>query len=174
MEDGGPEGDLPAFCAKPTLVVGCGNELFGDDGFGCALARRLEEDGAVPDSVCVLEVGTSVRKVLFTLCLSPVRPRRLLVLDAVDAGREPGEIFEIAPAEIPEAKRDDFSLHMVPTSNLLRELQEECGVDVRVLACQTGPLPEEVRPGLSPAVREAVPRAAAWVARAYFAAAAGG
>ena len=44
----------------------------------------------------------------------------------------------------PLAKLDDFSLHQLPTSNLLRELQEICGVEVRVLACQTGPLPEEV------------------------------
>ncbi len=165
----GPDEVLPLFCRKPTLVLGCGNVLFGDDGFGCAVAERLAADPSVPDSVCVLDAGTSVRTVLFTLCLSPARPGRILVVDAIDAGREPGELFEIDPADIPPAKRDDFSLHMLPTTNLLRELQEGCGVEVRVLACQTGPLPEEIRPGLSPAVSAAVPRAAEWVARAYFA-----
>ena len=66
----------------------------------------------------------------------------------------PGEIFEIDPADIPAVKLDDFSLHQLPTSNLLRELQESCGVEVRVLACQTGPLPEEISQGLSEAVSE--------------------
>ncbi len=161
------EGELPEFCCKPTLILGCGNVLFGDDGFGCAVVERLQGEGGVPDSVCVLDAGTGARSLLFTLCLSPVRPRRLLIVDAIDAGREPGELFEIDPAEIPPAKADDFSLHHVPTSNLLRDVQERCGVEVRVLACQTGPLPEEVRPGLSPAVLAALPRAAEWVARVY-------
>jgi coenzyme F420 hydrogenase subunit delta len=162
------EGDLPEFCRKPTLILGCGNLFFGDDGFGSALVERLQLSGEVPDSVCLLDAGTGARAVLFTLCLSAARPRRLLVVDAIDAGREPGELFEIDPAEIPAAKADDFSLHQIPTSNLLRELEGMCGVEVRVLACQTGPLPDEVRPGLSPPVQGALARAAAWVAREYY------
>ena len=162
------ESDLPDFCRKPTVVLGVGNILFGDDGFGCAVVDYLEAHYPVPEAVCLLDAGTSVRKLLFTLCLSTARPERLLILDAIDAGRSPGEIFEVDPAEIPPAKLDDFSLHQLPTSNLLRELQKTCGVEVRVLACQTGPLPEEISPGLSKAVAHAVPQAAEWVVCEYF------
>jgi len=162
------QSDLPEFCRKPILVLGCGNILFGDDGFGCAVVDYVEAHHAVPEAVCLLDVGTGVRKLLFTLCLSSARPQRLLILDAIDAGRSPGEIFEIDPAEIPPVKLDDFSLHQLPTSNLLRELQESCGVEVRVLACQTGPLPEEISQGLSKAVSGAVPQAAEWLVREYF------
>ena len=158
---------LPDFCRKPTLVLGIGNLLFGDDGFGCAVVEYVEKHYAVPETVCLLDAGTSVRKLLFTLCLSPIRPHRLLILDAIDVGRTPGEVFEINPAEIPPVKLDDFSLHQLPTSNLLRELQESCGVEVRVLACQTGPLPEEISPGLSPAIQAAVPHAAQWLMGEY-------
>jgi coenzyme F420 hydrogenase subunit delta len=161
------EAELPEFCRKPTLVLGCGNVFFGDDAFGCALVERLQAGGGVPDSACVMDVGTGARALLFTLCLSPVRPRRLLIVDAIDAGREPGELFELDPALIPAVKTDDFSLHQLPTSNLLRELQEFCGVEVRVLACQTGPLPDQIRPGLSPAVSSALPRAEEWVVGEY-------
>src|SRR5271157_4831622 len=162
------ESDLPEFCRKPTVVLGVGNTLFGDDGFGCAVVDYVEAHYPVPEDVCLLDAGTGVRKLLFTLCLSSARPRRLLILDAIDAGRRPGEIFEIDPAEIPPVKLDDFSLHQLPTSNLLRELQETCGVEVRVLACQTGPLPEEISQGLSKAVSGAVPQAAEWLVRNYF------
>ena len=162
------QSDLPDFCSKPTLVLGCGNTLFGDDGFGCAVVDYVEAHYAVPETVCLLDVGTGVRKLLFTLCLSPIRPKRLIILDAIDAARSPGEVFEIDPAEIPPVKLDDFSLHQLPTSNLLRELQETCGVEVRVLACQTGPLPEEISAGLSDAVSCAVPQAAEWLVREYF------
>jgi coenzyme F420 hydrogenase subunit delta len=159
---------LPEFCRKPTLILGCGNTLFGDDGFGCELVDYIERNFPVPGAVCLLDVGTGVRKLLFTLCLSPARPERILILDALDVQRAPGEILEVNPAEIPPIKLDDFSLHQIPTSNLLRELESQCGVQVRVLACQTGPLPCEVRPGLSAAVRAALPQAAAWVVQEYF------
>ncbi len=162
------ESDLPDFCRKPIVVLGIGNVLFGDDGFGCAVVDYLESHCQVPETVCLLDAGTGVRKLLFTLCLSSARPQRLLIIDAIDAGRTPGEIFEIDPAEIPPVKLDDFSMHQLPTSNLLRELQETCGVEVRVLACQTGPLPEEISQGLSTAVRRAVPQAAEWLVREYF------
>ena len=160
--------DLPDFCRKPIVVLGIGNILFGDDGFGCAVVDYLESHYQIPEAVCLLDAGTGVRKLLFTLCLSSARPQRLLILDAIDAGRTPGEIFEIDPAEIPPVKLDDFSMHQLPTSNLLRELQETCGVEVRVLACQTGPLPEEISQGLSKAVSGAVPQAADRVVREYF------
>jgi len=159
---------IPDFCCKPALILGCGNVFFGDDGFGCALAEYLEAHFDVPGSVCLLDAGTGVRKLLFTLCISSVRPRRLLIVDAADFGREPGEWFEIDPTDIPAVKLDDFSMHQLPTSNMLRELQQQTGVEVRVLACQTGPLPEEVCPGLSGPVQRAVREAAGWVAREYF------
>jgi len=164
----GDDAALPDFCRKPTLILGVGNILFGDDGFGCAIVDYVETHTRVPPHVCLLDVGTGVRNLLFTLVLSPVRPRRLLILDAVDAGRAPGELFEIKPSEMPTPKLDDFSMHQIPTSNMLLELQAQCGIEVRVLACQTGPLPEEVRPGLSEPVRRALPGAAAWIVSEYF------
>jgi coenzyme F420 hydrogenase subunit delta len=165
--------ELPEFCRKPILILGCGNTLFGDDGFGCALVEYLEAHYTLPEDVCLLDVGTGVRKLLFTLCLSPVRPRRVFILDALDVGRDPGEVLEIAPEDIPAIKCDDFSLHQLPTSNLLRELEEQCGVEVQVLACQTASLPEEVRPGLSDPVLRALPRAAELIAARLFPAASG-
>lgn len=161
------QGDIPEYCRQPTLILGCGNVLFGDDGFGCALVDYVVSHRRVPADVCMLDAGTGVRKLLFTLCLSPERPRRLLILDAFDAGRAPGELFEVDPAGIPAVKLDDFSMHQIPTSNLLRELQESCGMEVRVLACQTDVLPEEMSPGLSPAVAAALPRAAEWLFAEY-------
>lgn len=160
--------EVPDYCQKPTLILGCGNIFFGDDGFGCELADYLTEHYPEPEHVCVLDAGTGVRKLLFTLCLSPVRPRRLLILDAIDAGRAPGELFEIDPADIPAVKLDDFSMHQLPTSNMLRELQQQCGVEVRVLACQTNPLPDHISPGLSEPVRLAIPEAARRVAASYY------
>ena len=45
--------DLPDFCRKPTVVLGIGNILFGDDGFGCAVVDYVEAHYPVPEAVCL-------------------------------------------------------------------------------------------------------------------------
>jgi coenzyme F420 hydrogenase subunit delta len=154
---------MPEYCVCQTLVLGCGNELFGDDGFGPAVARRLREMPDAPRGVCALDVGTAVREVLFDVLLGPVRPRRVVVVDAVDLSREPGEVWSIEAGELPEVKLDDFSMHQMPTSNLLRELSELAGVEVTCVVGQVSAFPPEVQPGLSRPVRHAVDRAAEMV-----------
>jgi coenzyme F420 hydrogenase subunit delta len=144
---------------KECLIFGCGNPLFGDDGFGPAVIELLEDKRCTPQNVTVLDVGTSVRDILFDILLSATRPQRIVIVDAVRMpGREPGDIFEIAVEEISPAKISDFSLHQFPTTNMLKEIKEHTGIDVRVFVVQTTDLPSEVRPGLSEPVQQAVPR----------------
>lgn len=149
---------LPEHCAKSVVVLGCGNVLLGDDGFGPAVAERLDS-GEIPAWATVIDAGTAVRELLFDMALSDQRPERLVVVDAVDAGRKPGEVFEVSLEEIPEAKVTDFSPHQAPTSNLLRELRDHCEVEVTVLVCQVARIPSDVQMGLSPEVTLAVERA---------------
>ena len=155
--------------SHPVLVFGCGNTLFGDDGFGPAVIDRLRQDGRIPDDTHVEDVGTSISDLLFDLSLSVKKPREICIVDAVDVpGRKPGEIFEISPTDLPMVKRPDFSMHQFPSINLLQELQEGAGVSVRILAVQIARIPEEVQPGLSAEVDAALPSACAWIEREIF------
>ena len=147
------------YCNKEVLVLGCGNILFGDDGFGPEAVEYLINNYGIPTGVDVINAGLSVRKILFTIVLNDKRPKRIIIVDAVDAGRQPGEIFELDIDQIPEKKIDDFSMHQLPTSNLLRELKKMCGVDVRIIAVQTQNIPAEVSIGLSEVVRGSFPDA---------------
>ena len=155
---------LPAFCRADILVLGVGNMLFSNDGFGPAVTDLLERNYQWDDDVYVMDVGTGVRKLLFTIALSEIRPREIIVVDAVDWGKRVGEVFEIAADELPDTKIDDFSLHQVPTSNLLRELQEDCGVLITVIACDVGEIKQEIEPGLSASIMAASERAAQLIA----------
>jgi coenzyme F420 hydrogenase subunit delta len=159
---------LPVYCQKEILIAGCGNKLFGDDGFGPEVVEYLLSHYAIPDNVCLLDVGTGIRKILFTISLGGPRPRVIVILDAVDKGRKPGEIFEITLDEIPKEKIDDFSMHQVPSSNLLKELQDCCAVEVRVMACQIKTIPETMQSGLSEPVKKAVPLMAQRIVKEYF------
>jgi coenzyme F420 hydrogenase subunit delta len=141
---------------KSVLIFGCGNILFGDDGFGPAVIKNLQQY-PLPPEVGIMDVGTSIRDILFNLALSEKRPRQLIIVDAVDKpGKQPGEVFEISVEEIPAKKTADFSLHQFPTINILKELQDYTSMDVRVLVAQVDFLPEEVSPGLSPSMEAAI------------------
>ncbi len=147
------------FLDKRVLVLGCGNPLFGDDGFGPAAVDYFREHFDAPGDVMLIDAGIGVRNILFDVAIGEGKTRKIVIVDAVDAGRVPGEVFSLDVSDIPAKKIDDFSMHQVPTSNLLREIQELRRVEVRVICAQVESIPESVRPGLSETLARAVPLA---------------
>ncbi len=142
---------------KSVLIFGCGNVLWGDDGFGPAVIARLKEHYQLPEDVLALDVGTSIRDILFDLVLSDKKPKKIFIIDAVEyPDRQPGEVFEIPVEGIPDKKTSDFSLHQFPTVNMLQELKEHSPIEVKILVAQVESIPDEVTPGLTPAMLGAV------------------
>ena len=145
---------------KRVLIFGCGNILWGDDGFGPAVVGRLNRQYQLPDDVLAMDVGTSIRDILFDLALSETKPAKLIIVDAVEyPDHEPGEVYEIPVEGIPEKKTADFSLHQFPTVNILQELKDHTGIEVKVIVGQIKEIPQEVKPGLSEVMEQAVPKA---------------
>ncbi len=142
---------------KPELlVVGVGNEMMRDEGVGMAVARELQgrELGA---RVRVLELGTRG----FDLICEMEGVARVIVIDAVRAGGEPGSIYQFAPeqarstndaggTEVPPLRRTS-SLHGLDLLDVI-ELAAVTGIRPEVTI--VGVEPEEVAPGqgLSPTV----------------------
>jgi coenzyme F420 hydrogenase subunit delta len=157
----------PAFCKARILILGVGNVLFGDDGFGPEAVSHLASHHRIPDDIYVMDVGTGVRKLLFTLSLGEEVPEEIVVLDAVDGGHGDWRVGEIRLENLPDAKLDDFSLHQVPTSNMLRELQDVRGVRVSVVACDVGVVPQVIQAGLSSGARQAVAEACRHIAERF-------
>jgi coenzyme F420 hydrogenase subunit delta len=150
---------IPDFYQNPVIVLGCGNILFGDDGFGPSVVEFITNNYLIPENVSVINAGTSVREILFNIVLNKQRPEKIIIVDAIDAGRQPGEIFELSVDEIPENKIDDFSFHQLPTSNLLKELKQHCNVEVIIISAQVKNIPQEICPGLSKSLIDAIPKA---------------
>jgi coenzyme F420 hydrogenase subunit delta len=143
---------------KSILVLGCGNRLFGDDGFGPEVVEYYRECHTIPEDVEVLDAGTGVRNLLFNIVLGEERPRKIIIVDAMDVGKDSGEVFELELSQIPVKKKDDFCMHSLPTSNLLQELQDFCHVEVKIISAQVEMIPDAVCPGLSKTLRGAFPR----------------
>jgi coenzyme F420 hydrogenase subunit delta len=159
---------VPTYCHKDILIAGVGNVLFGDDGFGPEVIDYLNNNYRIPDNVCLADAGTGIRKILFTISLSDIRPKTIVIIDAVDKGKKPGEVFDILLDELPVEKIDDFSIHQVPSSNLLKELQDLCNVKVVIKVCQIKEIPETIQSGLSDPLKKAVPTLAEKIAEEYF------
>jgi coenzyme F420 hydrogenase subunit delta len=141
-----------------TVIFGCGNVVMGDDGYGPAVVDELNSRYQLPEGVEAIDVGTCIREHLFDYVLSAEgRPDRIIVLDAVDfPDRKPGDVFLMDTSAIPPKKIHDFSLHQFPTVNLLVELEQHTGVRVYIVAAQVECIPDEITPGLSPAMSAAV------------------
>lgn len=131
--------------------------LFGDDGFGPAVAERLQDRCDLPSNAAVVNAGSAVRDLLFTVMLSEPRPRRIIVVDAIDVGDVPGRVYERGIEDVPVADAGDHSMHSAPTSRLLRDLHDTCGIEVTVISVQAHKMPREVNPGLSEPVRASIP-----------------
>lgn len=74
-----------------VLVVGVGNVLHGDDGFGVAVAERLSQR-ELPSTVDVAETGIGGIHLVHELMAGY---DALVVVDAVDRGRPPGTVMVI-------------------------------------------------------------------------------
>lgn len=96
---------------EQVLVVGIGNELLGDEGLGVHVARSLLERPELPAcGLDVLEAGTSLLDALPEMA----RYRRVILVDAVAAGGEPGTIYRtrsVAPLLAADRPPREISLH---------------------------------------------------------------
>jgi coenzyme F420 hydrogenase subunit delta len=144
-----------------VLILGCGNVLLGDDGFGPAVIEQITSGSRLPPDVHAEDVGTSVREVLFDVALSERRPAHLILVDTMHKeGKKHGEVFEVNVRDLPEKKITDYSMHQLPTSNLLKEIADLCGVRVTIIAAQLSDPAAALTMELSEAMTKAVLTAA--------------
>ena len=150
---------MPEYARKRVLVLGVGNVLFGDDGFGPSAAEYMLKNCEIPEDIYVMDVGTGSGDILFNVALSQTKPEKIIILDAVDMKRKPGEVFQLSVDELPASKLSDFSMHFFPSANLLKELRDQMDINIIIVACQAERMPDSVSTGLSDSVKRAIPKA---------------
>lgn len=116
-------------------MVACfGNVLRGDDGFGAAVAQRLDEQ-ALPPGVEVAEVGIGGIHLVQALLEPPADA--VLVVDATDLGRPPGTVMVQRPA-VP----DVHALDVGQRRDLLADMHYATPERAFLLARGLGVLPD--------------------------------
>lgn len=134
------------------LVLGIGNALMNDDAVGVTAIEQLTERYIFPAGITIVDGGT------LGLDLLPMLEeiRKLLIIDAIDMGAAPGEIFRLQGDEVPRAFASKLSVHQMGVQDLLAvaELQGHVPEELVVWGVQPGSIEMEMR--LTPAVAAAL------------------
>ncbi len=145
------------------LIAGMGNVLRGDDGFGIRVVEALSSAANFPDGVKVYEAGIGGIALVQELMSGY---DALVLIDAIDKGREPGSLFVVEPVAH-KHKTDELELHQsmvdMHYADPSKVLMLAEALNVRPpKVCLVGCQPEYVDDAverLTPSVERAVPLA---------------
>jgi len=98
-----------------TLVLGLGNTIMTDDGFGVKVVTTLSSRYHFQGPVKLLDGGTLGLDLLPHL----EEIESLLIIDALDMRAEPGKIFRLQGDEVPRAFASKLSVHQMGLQDLL-------------------------------------------------------
>ena len=137
---------------EKTAIIGIGNLILRDEGLGVHVVRQLE-DRELPRGVELIDGGTATTELL------PVihETERIIVIDALKAGGEPGTIYRVTPEDLVCETERPLSLHQVGFLEVLGMAQQLGGHgQVAIIGVE----PKEISWGveLSPEVEATVPK----------------
>jgi len=150
-----------------VLVLGIGNLLWADEGFGVRAVEALHAAFEFPRAVTLQDGGT-----LGLMLYEPVASaRRVLVFDAIDFGLPPGTLRVLRNGEVPAWGRTKLSPHQTSFNDVLALAQMNGRTPDEIVAIGVQPvelndfggsLRPSVRNRLPEAVRLAADQLAAW------------
>lgn len=115
LSDQTDQSDSTKSALKKINVVGLGNLLFGDEGFGVETMRALEASGTYPESVSFIDGGTQGLYLLdyFESCDA------LLVFDSIIPIEFEPKVYQYSNDELPAFIHRKMSSHQMGLSELL-------------------------------------------------------
>jgi hydrogenase maturation protease len=103
-----------------TLILGVGNLLLSDEGVGLRVVERLVTTYELPEGVQTLDGGTLGLDLLYYLENADGRPvENLLIVDAVEMGKEPGTLLRLEGDEVPSFLSVKVSPHQIGIPDML-------------------------------------------------------
>jgi hydrogenase maturation protease len=100
-------------------ILGLGNILLQDEGFGVHFVRWFEKNYQVPENVKIVEGGTLGYGLLDTVCSC----NHLLVIDVIKANDEPGSVYRFTKEEIDAQMLQPTSAHEVSFQDVLFKVE---------------------------------------------------
>lgn len=106
------------FTAENT-VLGIGNIILSDEGFGVRVVEYLEKNFTFPENVRLIDGGTLGVELMHFI----TGTERLLIIDSINGGAEPGKIFHLRDDELKNYFAQKISAHEVGIQDVLTMLE---------------------------------------------------
>ncbi len=145
------------------LVIGCGNILKGDDGFGPAVINYLEQHYEASRNTQIIDAGLACGEWLRPLTIDDERPDWIIIIDTMDLGKKPGEIEILQAQNLPQIP-EQASSHFFPDRSIIEAILKT-GTRITFVTCQLKQISTELTTKLSEEVSNAVPKAAGIIAK---------
>lgn len=100
--------ELKNLASSPFLVLGVGNILLSDEGVGVHIIKIMQEMEPLP-LTDLIDGGTALVELLHLLS----NREKVVVIDAVKCGGEPGAVYRFTPDEVSLLKSDQMSVHQI-------------------------------------------------------------
>ncbi|WP_100487221.1 Ni/Fe-hydrogenase, b-type cytochrome subunit [Sporolactobacillus pectinivorans] len=139
--------------ARKITVLGIGNALYTDEGLGVQILPRLE---SALKGVADIEFidGTTEGMQL----LGPVEATQaLIVIDAINAGKEPGTCIKLEKKQIPSFNGIKMSVHQIGFQEVLSAAQLRDRLPEKMVMIGIQPASLELGTEMSPTVQSAIP-----------------
>ncbi|WP_303758132.1 HyaD/HybD family hydrogenase maturation endopeptidase [Selenomonas ruminantium] len=98
-----------------VTILGIGNVILRDEGFGVRVAEYLDKHYEFPESVQIVDGGT----LGIELTQYVTGTEKLLVIDSINGGAEPGTTFRFHNDDVMEHFQDKLSAHEVGIQDVL-------------------------------------------------------
>ena len=98
-----------------VTILGIGNIILRDEGFGVRVAEYLDKHYEFPESVQIVDGGT----LGIELTQYVTGTEKLLVIDSINGGAEPGTTFRFHNDDVMEHFQDKLSAHEVGIQDVL-------------------------------------------------------
>jgi len=149
----GPPVSLQTTQAAEVVLLGVGNILLTDEGVGVRAIEEIERRYVLPESVRVMDGGTSGMELLDTLAGT----QYLIIVDAVKSGTAPGTIVRLAGDDVPVFFSTKLSPHQVGLCDVLATLavMDESPGETVIIGVEPSSL--DLAMELSPAVGAVMP-----------------
>ena len=110
---------MESLYAKEITILGIGNTILSDEGFGVKVVEYLKKNYDFPENVALIDGGTLGVELQHFI----IGTKKLLIIDSIDGGTPAGKIFHLRGDEILKHFTQKISAHEIGIQDILTMLE---------------------------------------------------
>ena len=139
--------------ANEITVLGIGNIILSDEGFGVRVVEYLQKNFSFPDNVALIDGGT----LGIELTEFITGTKKLLIIDSIDGDKPAGTLFHLEGSEVRAHFNEKISAHEIGIQDVLTMLELTGRAIPEVVVIGAQPFSLEAGVELTPQMKKLLP-----------------